>query len=102
MIVVFIRTILKNRKKRKEYVSNLYDRDSREKTAKKIRAKKAEVVLDEEENVEYNYEEAAAVEEEAVIDVDAINQNPEDLQEDGGSEETTSEETTNEEPSSEN
>ena len=95
MIVVFIRTILKNRKKRKEYVSNLYDRDSREKTAKKIRAKKAEVVLDEEQNVEYNYEEAAAVEE-AVIDVDAINQNPEDLQEDGGSEEATNEETTNE------
>ncbi|MBR5438770.1 MAG: hypothetical protein IKV61_00935 [Clostridia bacterium] len=107
MIIVLIRTIVRNRGKRKEYVSSFYNRNSREKTMKKINAMKTNVVLDEEENVEYNYEEAAAVEEEAVIDVDAINQNPEDLQEDGGSEDATNEETVeeaveaNEEPTNE-
>ena len=94
MIIVLIRTIFKNRKNRKEYVSSFYDRNSREKTIKKIKEKNTTVVLDEEENVEYNYEEAEAIEEPAVIDVNELNQNPEDLQEDGGSEDSTNEETT--------
>lgn len=101
MIIVLIRTTLKNRRNRKEYVASFYDRNSREKTMKKINAKKAEVVLDETSDAEYNYEEAENVEEN-VIDVNELNKNPEDLQEDGGSEETTNEEATNEEPSSEN
>ena len=99
MIIVFVRTIFKNRKKRKEYVSSFYDRNSREKTVKKIKEKQNAVVLDESNDGEYDYEQAQSIEEN-VIDVEELNKNPEDLQEDGGSEESTNEEvveTSNEE-----
>ncbi len=96
MIIVLIRTIFKNRKNRKEYVSSFYDRNSREKALKKIKENKSTILLDEDADEEYNYDEAETIEEPAVIDVDALNQNPEGLQEDGGSEDATSEETTEE------
>ncbi len=91
MVIVFVRTIFKNRKKRKEYVSSFYDRNSRDKTVKKIKEKQNAVVLDESSDGEYDYEQAQNLEEN-VIDVEELNKNPEDLQEDGGSEETTNEE----------
>ncbi len=116
MVIVFIRMITKNKKRRKEKVASFYDRTSRDKTLSKIAKKKSEIVLDEGGDDDYDYEKAQKVEEseevveetetteETVIDVEQLQENPEDLVTDGGSDETQQEvtETTDTETSDNN
>ncbi len=103
MVIVFIRTVTKNKKKKKEKVASFYDRTSREKTLNKISKKKSEIVLDENTSEDYDYEKAQKVDETendevenessdaTVIDVEQLKENPENLDTEGGSEETSEE-----------
>ncbi len=63
MIVVVVRTTIKKKVKKQVKVQSFYDRNSREKAMEKISSKKKEVKLADDEE-EYDYEQAQAVEEE--------------------------------------
>ncbi len=63
MLVILVRTTIKKNVKKQVKVKSYYDRNSREKVMEKIASKKKEVKLADDEE-EYDYEQAQAVEEE--------------------------------------
>ncbi len=68
MIAVLVRTTFKNRVKKQGKIKEYYGRDVREKAMNKIASKKNEVKLADNEE-EYDYEEAQAIDEEATEEV---------------------------------